>query len=59
VKSYKCENVTCSEINGMFVTEKITPKCPYFNPDDCEAVSQIYTVRFIVKTCLCQLYAFE
>lgn len=34
-------------MNGLFVTEKITPKCPYFNPDDCEPVSEIYMVYFI------------
>lgn len=49
VKNYNCENITCNEMNGLFVTEKITPKCPYFNPDDCEPVSLIYMIYFIHK----------
>ncbi|XDV53248.1 hypothetical protein PO909_021805, partial [Leuciscus waleckii] len=51
VQNYKCENVTCSEMNGMFVTEKNTPKCPYFNPDDCEAGTERYDADGCCKIC--------
>ncbi|KAF4094917.1 hypothetical protein G5714_023995 [Onychostoma macrolepis] len=51
VKNYNCESITCSEINGMFVTEKITPKCPYFNPDDCEPGTEKYDADGCCKIC--------
>ncbi|XP_016322217.1 mucin-2-like isoform X5 [Sinocyclocheilus anshuiensis] len=51
VKHYNCENITCSEINGLFVTEKITPKCPDFNPDDCEPGTERYDADGCCKIC--------
>ncbi|XP_051740700.1 intestinal mucin-like protein isoform X2 [Ctenopharyngodon idella] len=33
--SYKCENVTCREFNGLFVTEKTIRECPYLSSHNC------------------------
>ncbi|XP_067236751.1 uncharacterized protein [Chanodichthys erythropterus] len=33
---YKCETVTCHQINGLFVTEKTITKCPYLSSHECE-----------------------
>ncbi|XDV53262.1 hypothetical protein PO909_021817 [Leuciscus waleckii] len=35
VHSYKCENVTCREINGSLVTEKSIRECPYLSSLNC------------------------
>ncbi|RXN22548.1 mucin-2-like isoform X6 [Labeo rohita] len=51
VVNYKCENITCRDINGVFVTEKNTPKCPYFNPDDCEPGTEKSDAEGCCKTC--------
>ncbi|KAL1247267.1 hypothetical protein QQF64_022643 [Cirrhinus molitorella] len=51
VKNYKCENITCREMNGVFVTEKSTPKCPYYNPDECEPGTERYDADGCCKTC--------
>ncbi|XP_059391580.1 intestinal mucin-like protein [Carassius carassius] len=36
VRMHKCENVTCREIDGLPVTEKITEKCTYTSSRDCK-----------------------
>ncbi|RXN22547.1 mucin-2-like isoform X2 [Labeo rohita] len=51
VVNYKCEYITCRDINGVFVTEKNTPKCPYFNPDDCEPGTEKSDAEGCCKTC--------
>ncbi|KAL1247266.1 hypothetical protein QQF64_022642 [Cirrhinus molitorella] len=32
---YKCETVTCQQVNDTFVIEKTIPTCPEINPDEC------------------------
>ncbi|XP_048010437.1 intestinal mucin-like protein [Megalobrama amblycephala] len=36
VHSYKCENVTCREINGSFMTDRSSEKCTYLSSSDCK-----------------------
>uniref|UniRef100_A0A672NZD6 CTCK domain-containing protein n=2 Tax=Sinocyclocheilus grahami TaxID=75366 RepID=A0A672NZD6_SINGR len=33
--NYKCETVTCQQINDTFVIEKTIPTCPEINPYEC------------------------
>ncbi|KAK7121756.1 hypothetical protein R3I93_022743 [Phoxinus phoxinus] len=33
--NYKCETITCRQINGSFVTEKNNTECPYSSSQDC------------------------
>ncbi|XP_077066319.1 uncharacterized protein LOC143720620 [Siphateles boraxobius] len=32
---YKCESVTCLQVNGTFMIEKTMPNCPVIDQDDC------------------------
>ncbi|XP_048013922.1 mucin-2-like isoform X2 [Megalobrama amblycephala] len=33
--SYKCESVTCYQVNGTFMIEKTMKSCPDIDPEDC------------------------
>ncbi|XP_067292702.1 mucin-2 [Pseudorasbora parva] len=35
VHSYKCENVTCREIDGSLITDRSSEKCSYSSSSDC------------------------
>lgn len=41
IHNYKCETVTCQQINDTFVIEKTIPTCPEINPYECVPVSLI------------------
>ncbi|KAG1924809.1 mucin-2-like, partial [Pimephales promelas] len=36
VRSYKCENVTCREVNGLPMTDRSSEKCSYLSQSDCD-----------------------
>lgn len=33
--TYKCESVTCQQVNGTYIIEKTIPSCPEINQDQC------------------------
>uniref|UniRef100_A0A8C1UD01 Mucin 2, oligomeric mucus/gel-forming n=1 Tax=Cyprinus carpio TaxID=7962 RepID=A0A8C1UD01_CYPCA len=45
VKSNGCDRITCTKVNGQFITNKYTVQCPPFNISNCQPVSTLYFIQ--------------
>ncbi|KAL1247257.1 hypothetical protein QQF64_022633, partial [Cirrhinus molitorella] len=48
---YDCETVTCHQINGSFVIQKINTECPYLNSKDCGPDGEVDSSKCETVTC--------
>uniref|UniRef100_A0A9J7YYL6 Mucin 2, oligomeric mucus/gel-forming n=1 Tax=Cyprinus carpio carpio TaxID=630221 RepID=A0A9J7YYL6_CYPCA len=53
VKSNGCDRITCTKVNGQFITNKYTVQCPPFNISNCQPGTVQLSSDGCCKVCEC------